>query len=54
MLCSNNAGLLVNLQNHYDFERGIEASAEATGKIEQLAIEGRQKLMKSWRAPEER
>ena len=29
----------MNLQNHYDFEREIETSAEAIDAIEQLAIE---------------
>jgi hypothetical protein len=29
----------MNLQNHYDFEREIETSAEAIDAIEQLAKE---------------
>jgi hypothetical protein len=29
----------MNLQNHYDFEREIETSAEAIDAIKQLAIE---------------
>ena len=38
-LFGNSAEFWMNLQNHYDFEREIETSAEAIDAIEQLAKE---------------
>jgi addiction module HigA family antidote len=38
-LFGNSAEFWMNLQNHYDFEREIETSAESIDAIEQLAIE---------------
>ncbi len=39
-LFGNSAEFWMNLQNHYEFEREIEANAEAIDAIEKLAVEG--------------